>query len=102
MPTRKRKISKHQLLIDAARPYYEAMLEAQGGVCALCGREPSERRRLDIDHDHKDMYIRGLLCHRCNRWLASWLTVPWLLKASKYIVRGPKWFENIKKNADKE
>lgn len=102
MPTRRRRRSPHQLLIDEARPYYEHMLEAQGGVCALCGRAPSEKRRLDIDHDHKDMYIRGLLCHRCNRWLAFWITVEWLLAAAKYIQRGPKWFDNIKKKADKE
>ena len=31
---------------------YDAMLAAQGGVCAICGNPP-KTRRLDTDHDHK-------------------------------------------------
>lgn len=102
MPTRSRKNSPHQRLIDNARPYYEAMLAAQDGTCALCHRLPSEKRRLDIDHDHKEMYIRGLLCHRCNRILVSWLTPEWLRDAAEFLERGPTWFELIQKASDKE
>ena len=48
---------------------YNALLEAQGGHCALC---PATRhsvkcgRPLGIDHDHGSKHIRGLLCHACN------------------------------------
>lgn len=51
---------------------YEMMLRAQGGVCAICGREESHRsrtgvvRRLTVDHDHSTGRVRGLLCHSCN------------------------------------
>ena len=46
---------------------YDAMLEAQGGGCAICGVTPEENgRRLCVDHDHEDGMIRGLLCTVCN------------------------------------
>ncbi len=48
---------------------YDALLEKQGGVCAICGKpELHPRFRfLSVDHDHKTEKIRGLLCFRCNR-----------------------------------
>lgn len=50
-----------------------AMYEQQGGVCAICG-EPSETRRLAVDHDRKccpgrnscGKCVRALLCTGCN------------------------------------
>ena len=50
---------------------YQALLDAQGGVCAICG-QPETRirqghvRQLSIDHDHETGKIRGLLCSSCN------------------------------------
>jgi hypothetical protein len=44
---------------------YDELLEAQGGVCAICGRPP-KNRRLAVDHNHKTGKIRGLLCWVCN------------------------------------
>jgi hypothetical protein len=43
---------------------FEAMFEAQGGVCTICGKPRSEERTLHIDHDHETGEIRGLLCFR--------------------------------------
>lgn len=57
---------------------YEAMLEAQGGGCAICGGAPKDGPSLHIDHDHSccSTYkkscgecVRGLLCEDCNRVL---------------------------------
>ncbi len=53
-----------------------AMLEKQGGVCAICKKEP-ENGRLCVDHEHvkswrkmppekRKIYVRALLCTFCN------------------------------------
>jgi hypothetical protein len=66
---------------------YEHYLELAGAeLCGICGRGP-QRRRLDRDHDHKTGKPRGLLCHRCNRALPSWVTVEWLEAAAVYLRR---------------
>jgi len=52
---------------------YVTLLEAQGGVCAIC-KQPEEtldsrtkqRKRLVVDHDHRTGKVRGLLCQSCN------------------------------------
>jgi hypothetical protein len=72
------------------------MLAEQAGVCGICKRLPSPKRRFDIDHDHKDMFIRGLLCPRCNRALPSWITPQWLRAAAEYLERGPvPWLRDL-------
>ena len=45
---------------------HEAILEAQGGVCAICGGPPSDDRGYHLDHCHETNRVRGLLCGRCN------------------------------------
>lgn len=48
---------------------YDAMLAAQGGVCAICGSSSPrtfKAKYFAIDHCHKTDKIRGLLCLPCN------------------------------------
>lgn len=46
---------------------YAALLKAQGGVCAICGRIDSNGRgSFHVDHCHDLKHVRGLLCHGCN------------------------------------
>ena len=45
---------------------YNAILDAQGGVCAICKCECLSGRHLAVDHDHETGDVRGLLCSRCN------------------------------------
>jgi hypothetical protein len=54
---------------------YEALLEQQKDVCAICkGKETTKSRdgvprRMPVDHCHVTGRIRGLLCTQCNRGL---------------------------------
>lgn len=54
---------------------YNAMAEAQGHVCAICGRPETSKGQngtaqdLAVDHCHDGGKIRGLLCSFCNRGL---------------------------------
>lgn len=65
-------------------PDYLRLLAEQGGHCALCPSTP-KNRRLHADHDHKTGRVRGLLCHRCNRALAAWVSSQWLCRAAVYL-----------------
>lgn len=68
---------------------YETFMELNGGDrCGICLRARSERdRKLDRDHDHKTGQPRGLLCFKCNRQLAAWITPEWLDAAAAYLRR---------------
>lgn len=65
---------------------YALMLEAQGGVCKICGSRP-EKEPLDVDHCHNSLEIRGLLCRDCNVGLARFKDNPSLLEAAKIYLQ---------------
>jgi len=57
------------------REDYFKILEAQGGVCAIClisfdefvsKKRKYKRKYFDIDHCHATKVVRGVLCHSCN------------------------------------
>ena len=52
------------------KAYREELLEKQGGVCALCGRQLF-RADAVLDHDHKMGWIRGVLHRGCNSLLGK-------------------------------
>lgn len=80
---------------------YDAMLAAQGDVCAICGQtDPTRERRLEgrkrlprrnidalrVDHDHVTGKVRGLLCTPCNQAIGHLRDDPRLLrKAAAYL-----------------
>jgi hypothetical protein len=43
---------------------YDALLEKQGGTCAICRMR--SKGRLCVDHCHVTGMVRGLLCNECN------------------------------------
>lgn len=46
---------------------YQAILDGQGGACAICGGV--RIYNLQVDHCHKTEAVRGLLCKACNKWV---------------------------------
>lgn len=77
---------------------WRALLERQGGVCAICLKEPS-KGRLCIDHEHvkgwkampsdqRKLFVRGLLCWFCNHWyLARGITIEKSERVTEYLKR---------------
>lgn len=68
---------------------YDALLESQGGVCALCRKDESVVRRaksgresLAVDHCHETGRVRGLLCFKCNTALGVFNDDPERLRAA--------------------
>ncbi len=52
---------------------YRAMRKKKAG-CWICGkttRKDGKPLRLNIDHDHKDGRVRGILCFQCNKYLVG-------------------------------
>ena len=69
---------------------FDAMLEKQAGVCAVCLRPAVGGRnsaaRLNVDHDHNTGRVRGLLCTNCNTAIGLMLDSPdRLLAAARYL-----------------
>lgn len=53
---------------------YNQMLNAQNGVCDICGNVETSKAatRLGVDHNHSTGKVRGLLCTLCNSGLGSY------------------------------
>ena len=89
-----RMASEYNLTVEQ----YEAMLESQGGGCAICaGPQSGPGNRFHIDHDHSccpgvgscGKCIRGLLCGNCNTMVGLAKESPErLLAAVAYLRRG--------------
>lgn len=72
--------AKYGLTMEA----YEALVEAQQGLCAVCGTED----KLFVDHDHGTGDNRGLLCQNCNFGLGHFRDNPDLLmSAAVYLLQ---------------
>ena len=60
------------------------MLEAQGGLCAVCRTAPAAH----VDHDHGTGEVRELLCFNCNGGLDQFKDDPAVLRAAAdYVER---------------
>ncbi len=77
------RISKRKKLTNFTNELYEATLEEQGGVCAICGTDnPGGRGTFHADHNHSNGQTRGVLCHSCNVGLGHFLDNAELLQAA--------------------
>lgn len=71
---------------------YEALLQSQDYRCSICRLPPRGNglndKILQVDHDHADGRVRGLLCGPCNRGLGCFRdSVEHMTKAIDYIQR---------------
>ncbi len=85
----KARSSRYRRTYGVSPKDYDDMFAAQGGSCAICGREQfdSSKRRLEIDHDHATNKARGFLtCGACNRGMGQFGDDPRLLRqAALYL-----------------
>jgi hypothetical protein len=83
------RLRRYQLTADE----YAALLESQGGVCAICGKvngltKHNGEHQLVIDHCHDTGAVRGLLCYNCNLGLGNFKDdLGLLIKAIAYLKR---------------
>jgi hypothetical protein len=66
---------------------FDAMVEAQGGLCALC----RDRKPEHVDHDHLTKKIRGVLCSCCNQGLGNFRDSVAALKAAIDYLETSTW-----------
>jgi hypothetical protein len=66
---------------------FDAMVAAQGGLCALC----RERKPQHVDHDHLTKKIRGVLCSCCNQGLGNFRDNVASLKAAIDYLETSTW-----------
>jgi hypothetical protein len=67
----------------------DAMIEAQGGVCAICGRTPKRAASWHVDHEHATGAIRGMLCIDCNQGIGKFHEDPGRLRAAADYLERP-------------
>lgn len=92
-PERRRRINLTQNLrqYGLTVEQFEAMREAQGNRCAICGSPPDPNgvrasSRLHVDHDHLTKRVRELLCSRCNQGIGYFKDDPAMfMAAADYI-----------------
>lgn len=64
---------------------FAELLRSQNHRCKICLVSFSERESC-VDHDHITGYVRGLLCHQCNRGLGAFCdNRNSLLRAVRYL-----------------
>ena len=95
------KFKERQWRVDLKRKYgvtvsgYNALLESQGGACAICETDDPRARtthfkRFHVDHVAGTKRVRGLLCHSCNMALGLLRHDPAILsRAAEYLERTP-------------
>lgn len=88
------KVKRHARRVSLRRRYgiteaqYDALLESQGGGCAICGSPVANKagHQLYVDHNHQTNRVRGILCQQCNSVLAyARESVQNLLRAAAYL-----------------
>lgn len=87
---------EHMKKYGITRDEYMVMHAAQNGLCAICGKPETAKRRgnkklakeLSVDHNHRTGKVRSLLCGRCNNGIGNFCeNVDFLKSAISYLER---------------
>lgn len=65
-PAEKRREAHLKRTYGITLEQWHSILANQGGVCAICSREPRGIEVFTTDHDHVTGIVRGILCRYCN------------------------------------
>jgi len=55
---------------------FNNLLESQEGKCAICETNNPGARGWNVDHNHKNGVVRGILCGNCNRAIGLFRDAP--------------------------
>lgn len=78
----------------------EAILERQGGKCAICGTKEFNGRGYAVDHDHETGNVRGILCTNCNTGIAMFKdNVEVMENAIDYLMAQQEMMKQAQKGA---
>ena len=99
----------YRLMKDYGLPtfMYNEMLKQQGYKCKVCGISHSDYgKNFDVDHNHTNGNVRGLLCNSCNRLIARYNDDPaamyadaddnqLLEAAAEYVIDDGAWIDPL-------
>lgn len=89
-PVRTKKVQKTYRLMSVygiTLNQHKQMYADQNGECAIC-KKLVAYDDIKTDHDHITGKIRGLLCCRCNMWMAAIDDKGFMKTAIKYVKKG--------------
>jgi DNA-directed RNA polymerase subunit RPC12/RpoP len=78
---------------------YNEILDKQGNACAICRRDASEfSKNMAVDHDHRTLRVRGILCAYCNhRIVGRHRDSDLLRRVADYLDQGTEFYVPEKK-----
>jgi DNA-directed RNA polymerase subunit RPC12/RpoP len=90
-PEEKKRRAKNSRLVNRygiTLEIFEAILESQGNMCPVC--EETDKI-FCVDHNHKTLKIRGIVCINCNlRVIGGARDQDWkLVNAAEYVTNHP-------------